>query len=79
MEVQATRDHLGRAIFPAVLPTMVRPESPRRAFCEAQALLKALKGFGLSQELLQQVQQSLVSVQKPVTLRLRQMATWKSS
>ena len=41
---------------------------------EAQALLKALKGFGVSQELLQQVQQSLVPAQKPVTSRLRQLA-----
>ena len=41
---------------------------------EAQALLKALKGLGLPQELLQQVHKSLVPAQKPVTSRLRQLA-----
>ena len=40
----------------------------------AQAVLKALKGLGLPDALLQQVHQSLSPPQKPVTSKLRQLA-----
>ena len=57
-------------------PSPSAASQPSTAFPpgQAQAVLEALKGLGLSDTLLQQVQQSLAVRQKPAASKLRQLA-----
>ena len=77
--IRASRPQPAPKSGPRPSPAAASQSSSASPPGHAQAVLKALKGLGLPDALLQQVHQSLSPPQKPFTSRHRQLAIWMSS